>query len=101
MTADVAALDGNDGGGYEQGVGSSRGRFSNTWSLLQSNRTVMRWDMALNDNSPWLQWSRDMNQLHGSTAAGIRYRWIQSGTGLLLSSQKECWQFHQEVRAET
>lgn len=40
-----------------------------------------RWDMALNDNSPGLQCSSDMIQLHGSTAVGIKYQWIKAGTG--------------------
>lgn len=40
MTADLAALNGNDGGGYENRVGSSRGRFSKTWSLSVKPRPV-------------------------------------------------------------
>lgn len=42
----------------------------------------MRRDMALNDKSPWLQCSRDMNQGYGPAAADIKYQWIQARTGL-------------------
>lgn len=61
----------------------------------------MRWDMALNDKSPWLQCSRDMNQLHGSTAAGIKHQWIQAGTGLLLSSPSNVGSSIHKVQTET
>lgn len=54
-TADLAALNGDDGGGYEQRVGSSRGRFPLgvcQWATSLS----MRWDVALNDNSVAETW---------------------------------------------
>lgn len=54
--------------------------------------------MALNDNSPRLQGSRNMNQLHGFTAACIKYQWVQAGAGHLLSSQNK---FQQMVQTGT
>lgn len=40
--------------------------------------------MALNANSPLSQCSKDVNQVHGSTVAGIKYQSVQAGTGLLF-----------------
>lgn len=45
----------------------------------------VRCDVALNGNSPLLQCGREVNQVDGSTAAGIKYQSGQAGTGLLLS----------------
>lgn len=83
MTADRAALNGDDEGGYEQGWGHPEVDLGVLvlWVCQRATGLSMRWDMALNNNSPLLQSSGDMNQFHGSTAAGIKY---QAGTGLSL-----------------
>lgn len=87
-TADLAALAGDDGRGYEQGVGSSRGRFPNTWSLSESHQPVNE----VGCGPEWQQRGRDMNQLHGPTAAGHKIP-EDTGPGLVFCCpHKSCWQ---------